>query len=148
MYNFEERKFYSLKSGKLVAALNDANQIVFEPGMCPAHKKALTEWLHENGMEYDFAGIGALFEGQNDQEEGRTIEQLKEEGPEGRTIEQLKQGNKKKPCVDDIPDSLLPYFDPRLGMDTDGLQEFILKHGLDVAETEKLIRRLERKIAR
>ena len=97
MYNFEERKFYSLKSGKLVAVLNDANQIVFEPGMCPAHKKALTEWLHENGMEYDFAGIGALFEGQNDQEEGRTIEQLnkrtieqlKEEGPEGRTIEQL-----------------------------------------------------------
>lgn len=161
MYNFENRKIYSLKSGKLVAGLNEENQLVFEPGMLPAHKANLETWMKENGMEYPFAGTTAAksvcFDTAAGKQNSETVpEQTVPDQAEAKPekVQELQEAKKEQELqeakkaeradIGSVPFELLPAFDRRLGVDTPGLRDYIRFHGLDQGQQVTLIRRLEK----
>lgn len=63
------------------------------------------------------------------------------------TEKQKAEGEKSKAewCIDTIPDSSLPKFDPVLGVLTPEFQQFVQHYKLDMEQTAALVARLERK---
>ena len=115
-YSFSDGKFFSVESGKCVAELSANGDIVFLPGFKGPHTATLTDWIERNGL-------------------GNLTARPAEPAPAAPP----------RPDVGDIPEEMLPRFDPVRGVNTPGFREFVNLYDLDETQTAALIRRLERR---
>ncbi len=156
-YNFEGRAFFSLKSGKQVAHLDDGNAVIFEPGCAGPHTRQLADWLRENGLQ--FANLPApvssappappvppvLPKTEIPKEKAVTLAGAADDASGNSDEAEKTPPSPAKLVIEDIPAELLPPFDPMLGTSTPGFGDYVRRHKLNKDQVGALLRRLERK---
>ena len=144
-YSFSDGKFFSVESGKCVAELSANGDIVFLPGFKGPHTATLTDWIERNGL-------GNLTARPAEPAQNPPPEITAQPEPAANSGEtaaarpaEPAPAAPPRPDVGDIPEEMLPRFDPVRGVNTPGFREFVNLYDLDETQTAALIRRLERR---
>lgn len=140
-YKFTDRKFVFMRADgeeRLVATLNDANQVEYELGCKGAHGKTLEEWISKNSINFNAI----------DNKKEPDVPAKKEKATEATDDQPTslsKEPKSFKNLVDDIPPELFPAFDKMLGADGAEFKAFVKKHKLNETQITALVRHLEKK---
>ena len=160
IFRMEGNRVFSVKSGKLVAVLNDDGTPVFQKGFAGAYSKLLAEYLSAQS-----AGVEQCNSGTVEREDAEPAQSADETEPAQiagvpggtsvfvgappaavGTAAPKREEPPETPADFDvalIPDADLPDFDPMLGVQTPGFRSFVAKHQLEPAAVAALVRRLE-----